>query len=276
MADIQRVTHAQNIRYDRKAEALYIIDQTLLPNEEKEIRLQTAEEMYEAIRSLKVRGAPAIGICVGYCMNVEALLTARIGDAGKRLHTARSRNDQVALDFRMYVRREIPAILAQLLEFQTVLAEQAGKYQTTVMDVVQQILCGKVNKDLVSLAERLGGQAIGLCGLDGGLFEAELLDKKYGLVGKITSVNPKPVEDSLSAGYIPIVSTVAQGTDADTAYNINADTAAAKLAEALQAEKLILLTDVRGLLRDPHEGRRLRLVDSPGGAGRRTVRRDPH
>ena len=121
------------------------------------------------------------------------------------------------------------------------------------MDVVQQILCGKVNKDLVSLAERLGGQAIGLCGLDGGLFEAELLDEQYGLVGKITSVDPKPVEDSLSAGYIPIVSTVAQGTDADTAYNINADTAAAKLAEALRAEKLILLTDVRGLLRDPHD-----------------------
>lgn len=121
------------------------------------------------------------------------------------------------------------------------------------MDVVQQILCGKVNKDLVSLAERLGGQALGLCGLDGGLFQAKLLDEKYGLVGQITDVNPKPVEDALTAGYIPIVSTVAQGTDADTAYNINADTAAAKLAEALQAEKLILLTDVRGLLQDPHD-----------------------
>ena len=121
------------------------------------------------------------------------------------------------------------------------------------MDVVQQILCGKVNKDLVSLAGRLGGQAIGLCGLDGGLFEAKLLDEKYGLVGEITHVNPKPVEDALSAGYIPIISTVARGTDADTAYNINADTAAAKLAEALRAEKLILLTDVRGLLRDPRD-----------------------
>lgn len=121
------------------------------------------------------------------------------------------------------------------------------------MDVVQQILCGKVNKDLVSLAGRLGGQAIGLCGLDGGLFEAKLLDEKYGLVGEVTHVNPKPVEDALSAGYIPIISTVARGTDADTAYNINADTAAAKLAEALRAEKLILLTDVRGLLRDPRD-----------------------
>lgn len=121
------------------------------------------------------------------------------------------------------------------------------------MDVVQQILCGKVNKDLVSLAQRLGGSAVGLCGMDGGLFQAKLLDGKYGLVGEITDVNPQPVMDALSAGYIPIVSTVAHGIDADTAYNINADTAAAKLAEALRAEKLILLTDVRGLLRDPHD-----------------------
>ena len=121
------------------------------------------------------------------------------------------------------------------------------------MDVVQQILCGKVNKDLVALAQRLGGEAMGLCGLDGGLFQAKCLDEKYGLVGEITAVNPRPVEDALAAGYIPVVSTVAQGVDADTAYNINADTAAAKLAEALKAEKLILLTDVRGLLRDPHD-----------------------
>lgn len=121
------------------------------------------------------------------------------------------------------------------------------------MDVVQQILCGKVNKDLVSLAQRLGGSAVGLCGMDGGLFQAKLLDGKYGLVGEITDVNPQPVMDALAAGYIPIVSTVAHGIDADTAYNINADTAAAKLAEALRAEKLILLTDVRGLLRDPHD-----------------------
>lgn len=121
------------------------------------------------------------------------------------------------------------------------------------MDIVQQILCGKVNKDLVALIGRLGGQAIGLCGLDGALFEAECLDEKYGLVGRITGVHPQPVENALLAGYIPVVSTVAVGTDAETAYNINADTAAAKLAEALHAEKLILLTDVRGLLRDPKD-----------------------
>ena len=121
------------------------------------------------------------------------------------------------------------------------------------MDVVQSVLCGKVNKNLVAQLNRLGGQAIGLCGMDGQLFQAERLDEKYGLVGRILRVNPEPVENALVSGYIPVVSTVAQGTDADTAYNINADTAAAKLAEALGAEKLILLTDVRGLLRDPKD-----------------------
>ena len=121
------------------------------------------------------------------------------------------------------------------------------------MDVVQSVLCGKVNKNLVAQLNRLGGQAIGLCGMDGALFQAELLDEKYGLVGRITHVNPEPVENALMTGYIPVVSTVAQGVDQDTAYNINADTAAAKLAEALNAEKLILLTDVRGLLRDPQD-----------------------
>ena len=123
----------------------------------------------------------------------------------------------------------------------------------TTMDVVQSILCGKVNKDLVAQLGRLGGRAVGLCGLDGQLFQAERLDEKYGLVGKITAVNPHTVENALQTGYTPVVSTVAQGVDADTAYNINADTAAAKLAEALGAEKLILLTDVRGLLRDPKD-----------------------
>ncbi|MBR4545487.1 MAG: acetylglutamate kinase [Oscillibacter sp.] len=121
------------------------------------------------------------------------------------------------------------------------------------MDIVQSVLCGKVNKDLVAQINRLGGRAVGLCGMDGALFQAVQLDEKYGLVGRITGVDPKPVESALENHYIPVVSTVAQGVDADTAYNINADTAAAKLAEALRAEKLILLTDVRGLLRDPKD-----------------------
>ncbi len=121
------------------------------------------------------------------------------------------------------------------------------------MDVVQQVLCGKVNKNLVATLNHMGGRAIGLCGLDAGLFQARQLDEKYGLVGEITGVNPVAVNDCLNDGYIPVISTVAQGTDAETAYNINADTAAAKLAVALHAEKLILLTDIRGLLRDPKD-----------------------
>ena len=121
------------------------------------------------------------------------------------------------------------------------------------MDVVQQVLCGKVNKDLVATLNRMGGRALGLCGMDAQLFQAVQLDEKYGLVGEITGVDPKVVQDALVQGYIPVVSTVAQGTDGNTAYNINADTAAAKLAVALGAEKLVLLTDVRGLLRDPKD-----------------------
>ena len=121
------------------------------------------------------------------------------------------------------------------------------------MDVVQQILCGKVNKNLVATLNRMGGKALGLCGMDAGLFQAKVLDEKYGLVGEITQVEPQVVVDALENGYIPVVSTVAQGVDAETSYNINADTAAAKLAVALGAEKLILLTDVRGLLRDPKD-----------------------
>ena len=114
------------------------------------------------------------------------------------------------------------------------------------MDIVQQVLCGKVNKHLVSIINNLGGKAIGLCGLDGALFQAKKLDEKYGLVGKIVKVEPQVVHDVLACGYIPVVSTVALGIDND-------DTAAAELAISLGAEKLILLTDVRGVLRDPKD-----------------------
>ena len=108
--------------------------------------------------------------------------------------------------------------------------------------------------NLVATLNRLGGKAIGLCGIDGGMFRANKLDEgKYGLVGEITQVDPNPIICALNDGYLPVVSTVAQGEDAETSYNINADTAAAKLATALNAEKLILLTDVRGLLRDPKD-----------------------
>ena len=132
------------------------------------------------------------------------------------------------------------------------------------MEVVQQVLCGTVNKDLVATLNRMGGRALGLCGMDAGLFQARKLSERYGLVGEITQVDPSIVEDALADGYIPVVSTVAQGVDGETAYNINADTAAAKLAVALHAEKLILLTDVRGLLRDPkNEETLIHVVELP-------------
>jgi len=124
------------------------------------------------------------------------------------------------------------------------------------MDVVQMILCGKVNKNLVATLNRSGGSAVGLCGLDGGMIRAvRKMDDgvDYGLVGEITSVDPKPILDVIHDGFIPVISTVAQGVDADTSYNVNADTAAAKIAVALRAEKLILLTDIRGLLRDRND-----------------------
>ena len=136
------------------------------------------------------------------------------------------------------------------------------------MDIVQQVLCGKVNKNLVSIINNLGGRAIGLCGLDGALFQAKKLDEKYGLVGKIVKVCPQVVNDCLADGYIPVISTVALGIDNDTSYNINADTAAAELAIALGAEKLILLTDVRGVLQDPKDDttliRQIRTHEVPG------------
>ena len=122
------------------------------------------------------------------------------------------------------------------------------------MDVVQSILCGKVNKDLVATIARKGGSAIGLCGLDGKLFMAKRMDRgdgeDYGYVGDIVGVSSDIVMQAINRGHIPVVATVAFGIDVDTAYNVNADTAAAKLAIALGAEKLILLTNTRGVLRE--------------------------
>lgn len=120
------------------------------------------------------------------------------------------------------------------------------------IEIVQMVLSGKVNKDLVSLIEGKGGKAIGLCGIDGGLLQAEKLledGTDYGYVGQITSVNTEVINQAMKGGFVPIVATVAHGTDGQT-YNINADTAAAEIAIALQAEKIILLTDIKGLLRD--------------------------
>ncbi len=117
------------------------------------------------------------------------------------------------------------------------------------VDIVQMVLAGKVNKSLVSLIEMKGGKAMGICGMDGRLIESVCLDEKLGYVGQITGVNIQPVCDLLEKGYIPIVSTLGCDKDGNT-YNINADTAAAYIAGALNAERLIMMTDIAGILRD--------------------------
>ena len=123
------------------------------------------------------------------------------------------------------------------------------------MDIVQMVLGGKVNKNLVKLIETSGGKALGICGIDGGLLKAKKLisDVDLGYVGEITSVNTDILKTALASGYIPVVGSVALGEDDDHLYNINADTCASKIAAALKAEKLILLTDVPGVMVDPSD-----------------------
>lgn len=120
--------------------------------------------------------------------------------------------------------------------------------QETV-DIVQMVLAGKVNKNLVNLLQSKGGKAIGLCGMDGHMIKAKKLDERLGYVGEITDVNVAPVLDVLEKGYIPVISTVGCD-DEGNSYNINADTVAARLAGELKAESLISMTDIVGLLRD--------------------------
>lgn len=119
------------------------------------------------------------------------------------------------------------------------------------IDIVQMVLAGKVNKDLVQLLEQHNGRAIGLCGLDGGMLKAKKLENgaDLGFVGEITELNTEIISKASQNGYIPIIATIAGGENGEV-YNINADVAAARIAAQLGAEKLILMTDVRGLLRD--------------------------
>ncbi|MBO7384996.1 MAG: acetylglutamate kinase, partial [Clostridia bacterium] len=117
------------------------------------------------------------------------------------------------------------------------------------VDIVQMVLAGKVNKTLVNLLEMKGGRAVGLSGMDGRLIEARMKDERLGYVGEISAIHIPPVTDLLDKGYIPVVSTV--GCDREgNAYNVNGDTAAAHIAGALQAERLIMMTDIAGILRD--------------------------
>ncbi|MDR2097520.1 MAG: acetylglutamate kinase [Spirochaetaceae bacterium] len=121
------------------------------------------------------------------------------------------------------------------------------------MDIVQMVLCGKVSKNICALIQEAGSQAMGLCGLDGGLLQAvRVKGADLGLVGEIKRVNRNFLEKALDSGAIPVISPVAMGIeeDAGKSLNVNADTAAAVIAAALNAEKLALLTDVRGILRN--------------------------
>ena len=117
------------------------------------------------------------------------------------------------------------------------------------VDIVQMVLAGKVNKSLVTLLQKKGGHAVGLSGMDGGLIEAKVKDERLGFVGEITKVRPHPILDLLEKNYIPVISTVASDRDGHS-YNINGDTAAAYIAGALGAERLIMMTDIAGILRD--------------------------
>ncbi len=124
------------------------------------------------------------------------------------------------------------------------------------MDIVQMVLAGKVNKNLVNLLQSKGGKAIGLCGVDGHMLKAKKVDEKLGFAGEITDVDVSSIVDVLEKGYIPVVSTVGFDEQGNT-YNINADTAAARIAGELKAESLISMTDIVGLLKDKDDPKTL-------------------
>ncbi|MBQ8795141.1 MAG: acetylglutamate kinase [Clostridia bacterium] len=119
-------------------------------------------------------------------------------------------------------------------------------------EIVQMVLAGKINKSLVNLLETKGGKAMGISGIDGQMIKAEVKDERLGFVGKITDVNVEPINDLLEKGYIPVVSTIGCDNQGNV-YNINADTAAAFIAGKLNAERLITMTDIAGILRDKND-----------------------
>jgi len=126
------------------------------------------------------------------------------------------------------------------------------KTSLEAMDVVQMVLAGKVNKNLVALIEKNGGSAIGLCGIDGKMIEAKPLNEELGYVGEITKINTKPIMDILEAGFIPVISSIGCDNEGN-AYNINADTVASRIAGELKATSLISMTDIKGILRDKND-----------------------
>ena len=120
------------------------------------------------------------------------------------------------------------------------------------VDIVQMVLAGKINKTLVNLLEAKGGKAVGISGLDGRLIQCTMKDPRLGYVGSVTKINIEPVTDLLEKGYIPVISTIGCDEEGNT-YNINGDTAAAYIAGALEAKRLIMLTDIAGVLRDKND-----------------------
>lgn len=120
------------------------------------------------------------------------------------------------------------------------------------MDIVQMVLAGKLNKNLVKLIHTQGGKAVGLCGIDGNMITAKRLDEVHGYVGDITDVNPELIFNALDNGFIPVISTIAVDASGNS-FNVNADIAASRIAGALKAESLLLMTDVKGLLRDKND-----------------------
>ncbi|MGE4483875.1 MAG: acetylglutamate kinase [Oscillospiraceae bacterium] len=133
-------------------------------------------------------------------------------------------------------------------------------------DIVQMVLAGKINKGLISIIQNIGGKAIGLCGIDGHMIEAKQLDPALGFVGEITDVNTAVILDVLEKGYIPVISSVGFDKEGNV-YNINADTAAARIAGTLKAESLVTMTDIAGILRDKDDPKslisKLKVSDAP-------------
>ncbi len=120
------------------------------------------------------------------------------------------------------------------------------------IDIAQMVLAGRINKSLVNLLQEKGGMAVGLSGMDARLIEAKIRDEKYGYVGDVTNVNTKLIDDLLDNGYIPVISTLGCDEEGNT-YNINGDTAAGRIAQAMKADRLIMMTDIRGVMHDPSD-----------------------
>ena len=161
--------------------------------------------------------------------------------AGKTVVIKYGGNAMINEELKQAVMSDI--VLMQLVGINVVLVHGGGPEISVMLK--------KINKGLVNLLQSIGGRAVGLCGMDGGMLRAEKLSasEDLGYVGEIVEVNTQIIEDATSQGYVPVISTVAAGVDGH-AYNINADIAAAQIAAKLNARKLILMTDIRGLLRD--------------------------